>query len=74
MTNETRNASTRRGVRVSMNGFGAQMLFLHGHIADPVLARSLAGAPPIARPRTLWRHLLALLGLLGHGAIRAFPH
>jgi hypothetical protein len=74
MINETEDVSARRGTRVSMGGFGAQMLFLHGHIADPALARLLVDLPPGVRPRPRRRHLLALFGMLGCGAIRAFPH
>jgi len=74
MTTETGDAPSRLAIKVSMGGFGAQMLFLHGHITDPVLARRLAGARTTAHPRPEWRRLFALLGLLGRGAIRAFPH
>lgn len=73
MTTEADVVSTRPDDRASTGGFGAQMLFLHGHIADPDLARRLACAQPVARRRAVWRRLVALLGLLGRGAIRAFP-
>ena len=63
MTTETDRVQSRLAIKASMSGFGAQMLFLHGHIADPALARRLAGS-----------RLVALLGLFGRGAIRAFPH
>jgi len=74
MTTETGDVPSRPAIKASMGGFGAQMLFLHGYIADPALARRLAGAPTTAHPRPAWRRLFALLGLLGRGAIRAFPH
>ena len=74
MTTETDRVQSRLAIKASMSGFGAQMLFLHGHIADPALARRLAGSPATARPRRAWRRLVALLGLFGRGAIRAFPH
>jgi hypothetical protein len=50
-----------------MKSLGAQMLFLHGYIADPALARRLAAVsaeamPPPARRRSL-RRLLALWSL-----------
>jgi hypothetical protein len=73
MTTEADIAPARSDGGTSTRGFGAQMLFLHGHIADPALARRLA-APSTVRPRPVWRRLLALLGMLGCGAIRAFPH
>jgi hypothetical protein len=75
MTTEAAAAPPRRAAGVSGHGFGAQMLFLHGHIADPDLAPRLAGAPTTLRPRRpAWRRLVALLGSLGQGAIRAFSH
>jgi hypothetical protein len=51
-----------------MKSLGAQMLFLHGHIADPALARRLAAvsapsAPPPERRRHSLRRLLALWSL-----------
>jgi hypothetical protein len=74
MTNERRGAPVRRPGDAPMRGFGAQMLFLHGHIADADLARRLAAAPATLRPRPAWWRLVALLGSLGQGAIRALAH
>lgn len=74
MTTDDGGAKSRLAISASMSGFGAQMLFLHGHIADPALARRLAGAPTTVRARPVWRRLVVLLGLFGQGAIRAFPH
>jgi hypothetical protein len=74
MTIEACGTPVRRAGGASMRGFGAQMLFLHGHIADPDLARRLAAASTTQRPRPAWQRLVALLGTLGQGAIRAFPH
>ena len=74
MTTEADGAPVRETTDASMRGFGAQMLFLHGHIADPDLARRLAAAPTTVRPQPGWRGLVGLLGALGQGAIRAFPH
>lgn len=74
MTTETGLAPSRLAIKASISGFGADMLFLHGYIADPELARRLAGAPTPVHRRAAWRRLVALFALLGRGAIRAFPH
>jgi hypothetical protein len=49
------------------------LLFLHGHIADPALARRLCGDEETPRRRAAWRRLVALVDCLGIGAIRAWP-
>lgn len=54
------------------------LLFLHGHIADPGLARRLAcevAAPPPSSPvrPAVTARLFAMLECLGLGAIRAVP-
>jgi hypothetical protein len=55
-------------------------LFMHGHIVDVDLARSLADAAesPAAPSRParppLLRRIAALLGWLGCGAVRAWPN
>lgn len=54
MTTEACGTPVRRAGGASMRGFGAQMLFLHGHIADPDLARRLAAASTTQRPRPAW--------------------
>jgi hypothetical protein len=70
MTADTRSSSSSVLARL-----GPQLLFLHGYIADPELARRLAyAAPRPQRVTAAWRRLLALVGWLGCGAIRAFPH
>jgi hypothetical protein len=68
-----------------MHSFGKDLLFMHGHIVDVELARRLADAaasrpwpspdrsPRHARRAPL-RRLAALLGWLGHGAVRAWPN
>lgn len=56
-------------------------LFMHGHVADVDLARRLARATepperPAAQRAERWplRRFVALLGWLGRGAVRAWPH
>ncbi|HEU4664586.1 MAG TPA: hypothetical protein VFS55_11185 [Dokdonella sp.] len=56
-------------------------LFMHGHVVDIDLARRLAHAAtrsPAPAPRRAGRaplrRLAALLGWLGCGAVRAWPH
>ncbi|HEY6939954.1 hypothetical protein [Dokdonella sp.] len=65
-----------------MHSLGTNLLFMHGHIVDVELARRLADAaasPPWPSPdrsprRAPLRRLAALLGWLGHGAVRAWPN
>lgn len=63
-----------------MRSYCKGLLFMHGHIADVDLARSLADAPPPlpapppATRRSLLRRLADLLGWLGCGAVRAWPN
>lgn len=74
MTSETKLEPTGSALLEAARGTATQMLFVHGYIADSALARRLACGPPPRRARPAWRRLVALLGWLGCGAIRAFPH